>query len=57
MTKEQEKEIVKAKFYGFMPYQIAEVMDISVPDVIKVLKENTDYMEELGGRNYVDEGN
>ncbi len=57
MTKEQEKEIVKAKFYGYMPYQIAEVMDISVPDVIKVLKENTDYMEELGGRNYVDEGN
>lgn len=57
LTKEQEKEIVKARFYGFAPYEIAEIMDIAVPDVLKVVKENTEYTEELGGRNYVDEGN
>ena len=57
LTEEQKKEIVKAKFYGFAPYKIAEIMDITVPDVLQVVKDNEDYLEELGGRNYVDEGN
>ena len=57
LTDEQKKEIVKAKFYGFAPYKIAEIMDITTPDVNQVIKDEEDYLEELGGRNYVDEGN
>lgn len=57
LTDEQKKEIVKARFYGFLPYQIANVMDITSPDVLQVVKENEDYTTELEGRNYVDEGN
>lgn len=56
LSNEQVKEIVKAKFYGFAPYQIAGIMDISVPDVLQVLKDNKDYLEELEGRNYENEG-
>ena len=57
LTDEQKKEIVKAKFYGIALYKIAEIMDITVPDVLQVVKDGEDYLEELGGRNYVDEGN
>lgn len=57
LTDEQKKEIVKAKFYGIAPYKIAEIMDITVPDVLQVIKDGEDYLEELGGRNYVDQGN
>ncbi len=57
LTDEQIKEIVKAKHYGFAPYKIAEIMDITVPDVLQVVKDNADYLQELEGRNYVDEGN
>lgn len=57
LTKEQKKEIVKARFYGFAPYKIAEIMDITVPDVLQIIKDNEDYTKELEGRNYVDQGN
>lgn len=57
LTEEQKKEIVKARFYDFPPYQIANVMDITTPDVLQIVKEKEDYMAELEGRNYVDEGN
>lgn len=57
LTEEQKKEIVKARFYGLPPYQIANIMDITTPDVLQVVKENENYTEELEGRNYVDEGN
>lgn len=57
LTEEQEKEIVKARFYDYAPYQIAEIMDITVPDVLQVLKDNKDYAEELEGRDYEIEGN
>lgn len=56
LTEEQKKEIVKARFYGFLPYQIANIMDITSPDVSQVVKEQEDYTTELEGRNYVDEG-
>lgn len=57
LTEDQIKEIVRAKFQGFAPYKIAEVMDITVPDVLQIVKEHEDYLEELGGKENVDEGN
>lgn len=55
MNEELKKEVLKAKFYGFAPYQIAENTGLTIPEVNTIIKENKDYLNELGGRDYGNE--
>lgn len=48
--KEIEKEVCRAKFYNYPPYQIAEITNIPLAEVLRIIRENKEYMEELEAR-------
>lgn len=48
MSEEMKKEILKAKFWGYAPYQIAENTGFEISEINKVIEEGKEYLKELG---------
>lgn len=52
MNKDTKCEVLKSYFYGMEKDSILEIYSIDEEALNKIIEEGSDYLEELGMRNY-----